>query len=262
MKALAASLLALTIVAAAQAQEKPIDYSFESIKRNVMLLKAGDETRVEQGQHAQSGDTVKTGWFSYALIASEASRARFEIYSATEVRLADGTAGILLTVDRGRIRAAFDKIVGSEPRVVKTPGALLAVRGTEFNVTVDNDGKTTVDVFEGVVEVQSPLAIEPMMVRAGQESIFSPRQAPRLQPIPEHRQREEMERRERTRGDRNDPGRKPEGTEHPRDGRDPKGRPWDDSDDRPKPPTTHRTPGGGSPVPGTNPPRPPGNPPA
>ena len=68
----------------------------------------------------------ETGWFSYALIGSDRHRAPLRVFSTTSVTLAAGTPGVILTLERGRIRAAFDKITGSEPRTVQTPGALLA----------------------------------------------------------------------------------------------------------------------------------------
>jgi hypothetical protein len=183
MKTIIALLLFIAPVAAL-AQQKTLDYQFDAVKRKVTL---NDNLRVDKGQHAKSGDEVETGWFSYALIASPSSRAKFEIFSGTSVRLADGTAGVLLSVERGRIRAAFDKIIGSEPRVVKTPGALLAVRGTKFDVEVDPYGDTIVDVFEGVVEVQSPLRAESMFVRAGEQTLFGRRREPSVRPMPDDR---------------------------------------------------------------------------
>ena len=180
MKTLLASLLSLTAVAASA----QIEYQFDDVRRKVTL----NDSAIAKGQHAKSGDEVETGWFSYALIASPGSRAKFEIFSATNVRLADGTAGVILSVERGRIRAAFDKIVGTEPRVVKTPGALLAVRGTKFDVEVDANGKTTVDVFEGLVEMQSPTFSQPIFVRPGEQSTFGRRgERPSVHPMPEER---------------------------------------------------------------------------
>ena len=182
MKTLLAALLTLT-AAAASAQ---IDYQFDEVRRKVTL---NATTPIVKGQHAKSGDEVTTGWFSYALIASPASRAKFEIFSGTNVRLADGTAGVILSLERGRIRAAFDKITGSEPRVVKTPGALLAVRGTKFDVEVDASGNTTVDVFEGLVEVQSPSFPQPMFVRPGEQTTYGRRgEKPSVHPMPRARQ--------------------------------------------------------------------------
>lgn len=180
-KALAVLLFALPAVAQ--------DYRFDEVKRKVEV----NATRIAKGQQAKGGDAVETGWFSYALISAEGHRAKFEIFSATEVKLADGTPGVILSLERGRIRAAFDKITGSEPRVVKTPGALLAVRGTQFDVYVDQAGDTVVDVWEGTVEIQSPLA-PPAFVNAGEESTFGRHRPPTTQPMPEHRRQRDPNR--------------------------------------------------------------------
>ena len=186
MKAAAASIIVLCIAAATAAQE-PVDYRFDAVKRKVLVTSANHESRAETGKRAQSGDKVQTGWFSYALLAAEKYAAKFEIYSLTDVQLASDEPGVILSLERGRIRAAFDKIVGNEPRVVQTPGALLAVRGTSYDVEVDKGGRTTLDVWEGTVEVRSKLAPEPVLVHAGEESIFGRRQPPVVRPMPERR---------------------------------------------------------------------------
>src|SRR6185369_2449143 len=134
MKKLAAVLLIVSAAGAATAQEPAIDYRFDEVKRKVTVTSAKQERRVDKGQHAQSGDKVETGWFSYALISAERYRAKFEIFSSSDVRLTEGTPGVILSLERGRLHAIFDKITGTEPRVVKTPGALLAVRGTQYTV--------------------------------------------------------------------------------------------------------------------------------
>ena len=208
-KALAVLLFALPVVAQ--------DYRFDEVKRRVEL----NATRIGKGHAAKGGDAIETGWFSYALISAEGSRAKFEIFSATEVKLADGTPGVILSLERGRIRAAFDKITGSEPRVVKTPGALLAVRGTQFDVYVDQGGDTVVDVWEGVVEIQSPLA-PPAFVKAGEESTFGRHRPPTTQPMPEHRRQRDPNRESGRGGDRdgNREGmRPPDRTNDPQGGR-------------------------------------------
>ena len=171
MKTFAAILLLSAVTALGQ----PIDYRFDQVKRTVTVNTGTQELNIAAGSHAQSGAKVTTGWFSYALIATEQYRAKFEIFASTQVQLAEGTPGVLLAVDRGKIRAMFDKITGSEPRVVKTPGAMLAVRGTQFDVEVDSAGKTTVDVFEGVVEVRSDMLREPLLVHPGEQSVFGRR---------------------------------------------------------------------------------------
>jgi len=180
MKTLFASL-AMLAAAAATTPQAPVGYRFDEVKRTVVLKTASQESPAAKGLRAQNGDRVHTGLFSYALIAAEQHRAKFEIFGSTDVQLAGGTPGVILSLERGRIHALFDKITGSEPRIVQTPGALLAVRGTQYNVEVDAAGKATLDVFEGTVEIQSPLRPEPIFVHAGQSSIFS-----RREPPPEH----------------------------------------------------------------------------
>jgi hypothetical protein len=183
MKTLLASLAMLTAAAATTTTPPSalLGYRFDDVKNNVVLKTSVRESNAAKGVRAQSGDRVHTGLFSYALIAAEPQRARFEIFSLTDIQLAGGTPGVILSLERGRIHALFDKITGSEPRIVQTPGALLAVRGTQYNVEVDSAGKATLDVFEGTVEIRSPLRPEPFLVHAGQSSVFS-----RHEPPPDH----------------------------------------------------------------------------
>jgi hypothetical protein len=155
-----------------------VDYRFDDVKRSVTLTTANEEKKVDRGATAHGGDKVNTGMFSYALIAAEHYHAKFEIFSSTKVLLASETPGVILSLERGRLRAMFDKITGSEPRIVQTPGALLAVRGTKYDVEVDGAGKTILDVWEGTVELQSPQMREPRFVHAGEESTFGRHEPP------------------------------------------------------------------------------------
>jgi hypothetical protein len=236
------------------AQQAPIDYRFDDVRRTVMLTHAGKQAHAAKGQQAMSGDTVSTGWFSSAIVASERHRARFELFGATTVTLASDTPGVILSLERGRIRTAFDKITGSEPRTVQTPGALLAVRGTKFDVEVDRGGNTTLDVFEGVVEVRSPLRAESSMVRAGEQSLFGPRRPPEMRPMPEDRRQNGPDA-DRTKNDRGrTDGRDPNHPSDPR-GNDPR------NGDRPPGGDPGHDSGHGQPNP-PSPPPPPRKPPA
>lgn len=180
MKIILAALLAQAVLSVPV--QSPIDYRFDQVKRTVVL----NASQIAAGHHAQSGDKVQTGWFSYALIASDHYRARFEIFSSTDVKLAGGTPGVILTLERGKLHAMFDKITGSEPRVVQTPGALLAVRGTQYEVEVDHDGRTDLRVFEGTVEVRSRMQPErPVLVHAGEMTNFGRQDSPSVHPMPE-----------------------------------------------------------------------------
>jgi len=202
MKTLLAALAMLTATAATTPSPavSPIPYRFDEVKRNVVLKTATHESQAAKGTQAQSGDHVHTGLFSYALIAAEPHHAKFEIFSATDIQLAGGAPGVILSLERGRIHAMFDKILGTEPRLVQTPGALLAVRGTQYNIEVDKTGKTMLDVFEGTVEIRSPFRNEPFLVHAGESSSFT-RQAP----PPEHPMTTPPDRRPDVQGQRNNP---------------------------------------------------------
>lgn len=217
MKTLLASLLAFVAISASA---ETGDYRFDEIERKVLL----EGAQAVKGQQAHGGGKVVTGWFSYARITSDRHRAMFEIFSATQVTLSSETPGEILSLERGRIRAVFDEIMGGERRVVKTPAALLAVHGTDFEVHVDASGETTLDVWEGLVEVRSPLRQEPQFVRAGETSRFGPRRPPHILPMPAHRHRDDGTERPRDDrdGDDGDRGQEPDSGESSRKPRPPR----------------------------------------
>lgn len=227
----------------------PIDYRFEEVRRSVVVGRNRQERRAAVGKLAQSGENVQTGWFAYARIASDQYRAQFEIFSGSDVQLAGNAPGVILTLERGRVHAMFDKLLGNEPRIVQTPGALLAVRGTKYVAEVNSAGETTLDVFEGTVEVQSPLQREPLFVRAGEESIFSRRMPPSVRPMPEERRRMQPRPRGEQNRDGNTARRDPRGDD--RRGNDPRGNDPRDgagaSEPRPADPRGGVAPGGNRP---------------
>jgi hypothetical protein len=171
-------LLVLTTAAIGSAnpdgapEPEALRYDIVSVHRRLSKETTdGDWQRLAAGDHALSGDRLKTGLWSAAELEVSARSARFHLGPQTRVRLATQVPGILLKVDRGRIRALFDKGDPDAPveRLVATPSAVLAVRGTHYGVEVDSDGYTEVVVFEGVVEV-SDLARSalPVAAHAGQ----------------------------------------------------------------------------------------------
>lgn len=69
----------------------------------------------------------------------------------------------------GRVRAEIKKRFGSTPGFqMGTPSAVISVRGTKFDVEVDRQGLTEVDVQEGVVQLDSVKGLgESVLIRAG-----------------------------------------------------------------------------------------------
>ena len=165
-------------------------YRFDEVKRSVHLWPGGDQAKavkVAQGDAAHSGDGVTTGWWSHAVISVPERSTRFELYASTQVRLATGEPGVLIALDRGRIKGIFDVLAGGRQvkRRVSVPGALLAVRGTRYGVEVDKAGTSTLAVFKGVVEVIPRAAhTGTFMVKAGEWSTFGPGLLPKVAPMP------------------------------------------------------------------------------
>jgi hypothetical protein len=161
-----------------QAGQERIEYRFEQVRSKVVVVSPVQTFRAAEGAVAFGGDLVRTGWLGHAVVGVPQKAARFEIFASSEVVLSPGSAGVILSIDRGRLSAVFDALAGDEPRTIRTPGALLAVRGTRYGVEVHRDQRAVLVVFEGAVEVISPLTPEPMMVRAGQIAEFGPRHVP------------------------------------------------------------------------------------
>ena len=164
-------------------------YRFDEVKSKVLRAPGGDEAaevRVAAGDTASAGDLVRTGFWGKAVLSVPERKARFEIGSSTRARLAAGTPGVLLTVERGRIKAFFEALTdgSAEARTVAAPGALLAVRGTRYGLEVARDGRSFLAVFEGTVEVRPTKAgAPPLLVRADEACTFGPKAEPLSMPM-------------------------------------------------------------------------------
>lgn len=183
-------LVALIAVVASASDAPPpsLTYRFEEVKSKVLRAPGGDTKREEKvvvGGTAEAGDVVTTGYWARAVVAVPERGSRFEIESSSRVKLAGNEPGVLLLLERGRLKAIFEAVTGTEPRIVATPGALLAVRGTRYGIEVDSSGNAALAVFEGKVEVTgrgvAPPA--PLFVGPGELCMFGPRQPPRAEPM-------------------------------------------------------------------------------
>jgi hypothetical protein len=155
--------------------ESPTDPTYElvDVKREVVREEPAPEVDLERGAALAAGDLVRTGSRSAAEILAREAASRFRLGPKTRARLASGRPGVLLEIDKGRLHAVFDALTGVDrrERLVVTPSAVLAVRGTEYGVEVDRKGNSTVTVFEGVVNVTRVDGLgETVRVQAGQYS--------------------------------------------------------------------------------------------
>jgi hypothetical protein len=134
-----------------------------AISGQVDLSRSTGPVPVRPGVALANGDVLSTAPGSRARVTL-ADRAALEIGSRTRVRLASTGAEVegpdqRLELDDGEISLHVPKLVQGQVLSVRTPDALVIVRGTRFSVAVEHGSAksvtTRVAVSEGRVEVQS-----------------------------------------------------------------------------------------------------------
>ena len=151
--------------------ETTLVYDVAAVKRQLLLATTDGELQLQQGDQAHSGDSLRTASRSTANLEVPDRAASFHVKAKTRFHLAHIRPGVLIDVERGSLRAVFGKLPEGDAseRLVTTPSAVLAVRGTDFSVEVTKNGHTSVVVFEGIVEIRDPGGVgEIVQVRAGQ----------------------------------------------------------------------------------------------
>ena len=154
---------------------EPATPSYEVIhlKKKLFQDEPLPEKQLQVGARPVAGSLLRTGSGAVADILCRENEAVFRLGSKTRARLSGEAPGVLLVLEKGRVHALFEKLTGARTsdRVVVTPSAVLAVRGTEYGLEVDGKGNTTVTVFEGEVEVRHVRGLgETIRVRAGEYS--------------------------------------------------------------------------------------------
>lgn len=136
----------------------------------VWALFAGDQVNV--------GETIVTGPDGFAQLSVE-DGSHFLVYPDSRVvfRRNPGNLRDLIDLFLGRVKVYIQHF-GDEPNPhrIFTPTAVISVRGTTFDVSVDTDEVVTVGVDEGVVMVQHRLLPRnrETPVEAGQSLIIYP----------------------------------------------------------------------------------------
>lgn len=183
MRWAALSVAGCAILGSAQPVE--LLYRIDAVSRKSEVIRATEVTLADVGRELVAGDEVRTGWRGRVTLSVPTRATRFEISPSTHVRLAGPEPGVLLLLHRGSLRAVFDALAGREDRLVSTPGALLAVRGTRYAVEVAPTGEASLAVFSGAVDVM-PLhrSLPSITVVQGELCHFGPLRAPTRRPLP------------------------------------------------------------------------------
>ena len=158
------SLLAAAASVVCLGQFLPADTQYAAravtVTGRVSVLKDSQPWAISEGDLVQTQQMIVTGPDGHALFqVSDGST--FEVYPNSNVlfRRVPFNWRDLLDVLVGRVRVHIEHLGGApNPNRVLTPTAVISVRGTTFDVAVDDAGDvTTIEVEDGQVEVQHAL---------------------------------------------------------------------------------------------------------
>ncbi|MCX6622089.1 MAG: FecR family protein [Acidobacteria bacterium] len=127
----------------------------------VSVLRDAYAWALQVGEAVKCKEIIETGPDGYATFEVVSDHSTFDVFPGSRVvfRTNPGNWKDLLDVMIGRIKVHIERIGGvPNPNRVVTPTAIISVRGTTFDVSVEDDGwSTLVVVDEGHVEVRHAL---------------------------------------------------------------------------------------------------------
>jgi hypothetical protein len=132
------------------------------------------------GEELKSGDRISTGWGGRLVLGlSDGSLAVMGERTTVEIKSLSGSPRTVFNILRGNTRIHIERMGGRpNPYRVNTPTAVIAVRGTLFDVLA-KESETRVFVHEGEVAVSSLLNTnEEVLLRAGQTTRVRRARAP------------------------------------------------------------------------------------
>jgi hypothetical protein len=114
----------------------------------------GEVITPAQGAALAVESTIETTKGSVLLTLQDGSQVLVKGSSHVVLKSPTGEKGYWLELLLGKINAKVQKRLGNAPSFrMGTPTAVITVRGTRFSVTVNKKEKTSVEVYEGLVEV-------------------------------------------------------------------------------------------------------------
>lgn len=165
---------------------------------SVIARKVGEEVRfidlpswrgVDVRQDLLPGDLLRTNALGQlAVLFSDRTQMRIGRNSLVEVKRVGGGGDTLLGLQSGTIWARAER--GGTGIAVETPAATAAIRGTDWTMTVDASGRTSLVVLEGLVELSN--AFGTVSVAEGEAAVASIGSAPTKVIIVSSDDREQM----------------------------------------------------------------------
>jgi FecR protein len=127
---------------------------------DVSALRDSERWALNVGDLVQAQQIILTGPDGYAKFQTS-DGSTFEVYPSSNVifRKNPGSLRDLLDLFVGRVKVHIQRLGGEpNPNRIMTPTAVISVRGTIFDVSINDDDETTiVSVEEGSVEVRHAL---------------------------------------------------------------------------------------------------------
>jgi hypothetical protein len=131
-----------------------------SITGQVSVLRDSEPWALNIGDLVQTQQVILTGPDGYAKFQTS-DGSTFEVYPGSNIifRKNPGSLQDLLDLFVGRVKIHIQRFGGQpNPNRIMTPTAVISVRGTIFDVSINDDDQTTiVSVEEGSVEVRHAL---------------------------------------------------------------------------------------------------------
>ena len=165
---------------------------------SVIARKIGEEIRfndlanwspVELRQDLLPGDILRTNATGQlALLFSDRTQVRLGRNATLLVKQIGAEAPTILDLQAGSIWARAQR--GGVSLTIEAPAASAAIRGTDWTMTVDGDGKTSIIVLEGLVEFSNEFGS--VSVGAGEAAVAEIGQAPVRVVIVDPKDREQM----------------------------------------------------------------------
>lgn len=191
-----ALLAAATFFAPLSAQAEPVPRPSPAAG-SVIARKSGEEVRfvdvsnwrvVDLAQDLIPGDVLRTN-ATGALAVLFRDHTQIRLGRNTALRVKEiGAGDTKFGLESGTIWARAER--GGEGLVIDTPAAAAAIRGTDWTLTVGPDGKTSLVVLEGVVELSN--AYGSVTVKQGEGAVAAIGSAPTKIVIVTPRDREQM----------------------------------------------------------------------
>src|SRR5918995_4028851 len=191
------SLALATFACAQQAAADPVPRTLPAAG-SVIARKSGEEVRfidvsswqaVDLRQDVVAGDYLRTNANgSLAVLFSDRTQMRLGRNTTLLVKEIGGGSDTRFSLEQGSIWARAER--GGQGLTVDTPAAAAAIRGTDWTMTVDGDGRTSLTVLEGTVELANEFG--PVSVAEGEAAAASIGSAPTKGVIVDSDDREQM----------------------------------------------------------------------